>query len=128
MRFGKRVQELRSARSLSQRVLGQLIDVSHTYVSKIENGKLDFGEYPSEELIMKIAAVLEADQDELLLLARKIPSQIRKRIFERPDAFLKLAQLNDDELDRVLDDIGDTRSIIVTRTAARGQSHRRQQK
>jgi transcriptional regulator with XRE-family HTH domain len=105
MRFGKRVRELRNARNLSQRAFGQLIGVSHTYVSKIENGKLDFGDYPSEELIVKIAAALEADEDELLLLARKIPDQIKNRVFERPDAFQRLAKLDDRTLNKLLEDL-----------------------
>jgi transcriptional regulator with XRE-family HTH domain len=111
MRFGKRVRELRSARHLSQRGLGQRIGVSFTYVSKIENGKLDFGDFPSEELIRKIAAALDADEDELLLLARKIPEHIKNRVLERPDAFLKLAQLDDEELDRVMNGLGNIEGV-----------------
>ena len=48
MRFGDRVRDLRTSRGLSQRVLGKQNGVSFTYVSKIENEKLDFGDYPSE--------------------------------------------------------------------------------
>lgn len=55
MRFGERVRELRKAKGLSQRALGVKVGVSFTYVSKIENEKLDFGDYPSEELIGKLA-------------------------------------------------------------------------
>jgi transcriptional regulator with XRE-family HTH domain len=105
MRFGKRVRELRNARNLSQRAFGQLIGVSHTYVSKIENEKLDFGDYPSEELILKIAAVLDADEDELLILAKKIPEHIRQRVLDRPEVFSRLARLDDKALDRVFKDL-----------------------
>lgn len=106
-RFGERVRELRKAKNLGQRAFGQMIGVSHTYVSKIENEKLDFGDYPSEELIVKIAKAVNADEDELLVLAKKIPEQIKGRVLQRPDAFRKLAQLDDETLDRLLEDLED---------------------
>src|SRR5262249_55539823 len=46
----------------------------------------------------------DADADELLLLAQKIPPQIRKRVLERPDAFRTLASLDDEALDRLVAD------------------------
>ena len=102
MRFGDRVRELRTQRGLSQRALGERVGVSFTYISKVENGKLDFGDYPSEDLIRRLAAALDADEEELLLLAEKIPEPIRRRFFERPDAFRQLARLDDRRLNRVL--------------------------
>lgn len=102
MRFGDRVRQLRKAKNLGQRALAKEIGVSHTYVSKIENEKLDFGDYPSEELIGKIAKALDADEYELLLLAEKIPEQIRKRVMEQPAAFRKIAQLDDETLQKLL--------------------------
>lgn len=53
MRFGQHIRDLRRARSLSQRARADRIGVSFTYVSKIENDKLDFGDYPSEEPIVR---------------------------------------------------------------------------
>jgi hypothetical protein len=52
-----------------------------------------------------LAAALEADEDELLLLARKVPEAIRKRVIERPDAFRKFASLDDEDIDRLLKEI-----------------------
>ena len=100
--FGERIRELRKAQNLGQRALADLIGVSHTYVSKIENEKLDFGDYPSEELIRKIAKALDADEYELLLLAKKIPDEIKQRVLERPDAFRKIAELDDKTLNELL--------------------------
>src|SRR5664279_4310106 len=102
VRFGERLRELRKARNLSQRTLGSQVGVSFTYISKIENEKLDFGDYPSEELICKLATALEVDEDELLILAEKIPAAIRERLFERPDVFRALARCDDKTLDRVM--------------------------
>jgi transcriptional regulator with XRE-family HTH domain len=100
--FGQRVRQLRKAKNLGQRPLAERVGVSFTYISRIENENLDFGLYPSEELIVKLAEALDADADELLLLAQKIPEPIRKRVLERPDAFRVLATLDDETLDLVL--------------------------
>lgn len=105
MRFGEKIRELRKAKNLSQRGLGEMVGVSFTYISKVENEKLDFGDYPSEELIRKLAKALDTDEDELFLLAKKIPDQIRKRVMERPDAFRKFANLDDVDIDRLLGQI-----------------------
>ena len=78
------------------------VGVSFAYISKVENGKLDFGDYPSADLIRSLAKALDADEDELLLLAEKIPEPIRRRFFERPDAFRQIARLDDQRLDRLL--------------------------
>ena len=102
MRFGDRIRAIRTAKGFSQRALGERVGVSFTYISKVENGKLDFGDYPSEDLIRRLAAALDADEEELLLLAEKIPEAIRRRFFERPDAFRLIARLDDKRLDRVL--------------------------
>jgi len=107
MTLGRRVRQLRRAKGLTLRDLAPKVGVGFTYLSKVENGRLGFGEYPSEELILKIANVLDADADELLLLAKKIPASVRKRVIQRPDVFLKLAALDDEALDRIVADLGD---------------------
>ena len=103
MQFGERIRGLRKARNLSQRELGAKTGVSFTYISKIENGKLDFSDYPSEALIQKMGVVLDTDINELLLLAQKIPGRIRRRVFERPDVFLKVAELDNATCDHLLE-------------------------
>ncbi len=74
--------------------------VPFTCISEVENEKLDFGDYPSEELIRKLAEALETGVDELLILAKNIPEQIRQRVIERPDAFRKFARLDDESRER----------------------------
>jgi HTH-type transcriptional regulator, competence development regulator len=100
--FGAKLRELRKAKNLSQRALGEQVGINFTYLSKIESEKLDFAQYPSEDLIRKLASALDADVDELLLLAKKIPADIRERVIERPDAFRKIASLDDGALDEIL--------------------------
>jgi len=105
--FGERIRDLRKGMGLSQRALGDIVGVNFTYLSKIENERLDFAQYPSEELIRKLADALEADVDELLLLAQKIPEDIKGRVLERPDVFRKLAKLDDETLNKLLEDLED---------------------
>ena len=93
------------------RSLSEKVGVTFTYLSKIENHKLSFGEFPGEDLIRRLAFALDADPDELLLLAEKIPEAIRRRILQRPDVFRRMADLDDRHLDDVL--------IFVERMAAR---------
>jgi transcriptional regulator with XRE-family HTH domain len=107
MKFGEKVRSLRQAKGLSQRALAPQLGIDFTYLSKIENERLACGDYPSEGLICKIARVLDADEDELLLLAEKIPPAIRRRVMERPDAFRRLARLDDGALDRLLQQVAD---------------------
>jgi transcriptional regulator with XRE-family HTH domain len=79
-KFGQRVRELRRAKNLGQRALAAKMGVSFTYVSRIECETLDFGPYLSEEWICKLAKALDANPDELLLLPKKIPEPIRRRV------------------------------------------------
>lgn len=55
--------------NFGQRPLAKQVGISFTYLSKIENDQLDFGEYLSDNLIRRLATPIEADEDELLLLA-----------------------------------------------------------
>jgi HTH-type transcriptional regulator, competence development regulator len=101
-RFGQRVRQLRLAKGMSLRDLAPQVHVGFTYLSKVETGRLDFGSYPSEALIHKLAEALDADEDELLLLAEKIPAKIKTMVLKRPDAFSRMADLDGRKLDAVL--------------------------
>jgi hypothetical protein len=48
-----------------------------------ETGPIDFAQRPSKDLIGRLAA-LDADEDEFLILAKKVPPTKRERVFERP--------------------------------------------
>ena len=83
------------------------MSVSVSYISKVENGKLHFGDYPSEKFIHKLAGELQADEDELLLLANKVPASILCRIRQRPEFFRKLAKMDVNELDTLASTISE---------------------
>jgi transcriptional regulator with XRE-family HTH domain len=61
MAFGERVRELRKERGLSQRDLAGRSGIDFTYLSKIENGRM---EPPSEEVIRRVALALGTDADD----------------------------------------------------------------
>jgi transcriptional regulator with XRE-family HTH domain len=105
MTFGKRILELRTAKNLTQREVADKIGINFTYLSKIENDKLQQDTFPGEDTIKKLAEALGANEDELLLLAQRIPDSIRQRVIQRPDAFRKVASLDDETLNKLLGEI-----------------------
>lgn len=100
--LGKHIRELRKARGLTLRVLADRVGVGFTYLSKIENEKLEEGHAPSERLIHRLAVELGADEQYLLQLASRIPPHLQQRIRERPDVFFRLATLSDSALDGIV--------------------------
>ena len=101
MNFGQRVRELRIARAMTQFALAERLDVSMSYISKVERGRLQSSDYPSEKFIHRLANELAADEDELLLLADKVPEVLRQRIRERPEVFRLVAALDSHEMDQL---------------------------
>lgn len=102
MTFGEQVRELRFQRGLTQKELAERLAVSVSYISKVENERLHFGDYPSEKFVHKLAEELQADEDELLLLTDRVPEAIRKRVRERPDLFKRITTLSDQEIESLL--------------------------
>jgi len=104
--FGTKVRELRHAKGWSLRDLAEKVGVGFTYLSRVENERLNFGDYPSDALIHRLADALDADEGELLLLAKRIPEPVKKRVLQRPDAFLAFATCDDATLDKLMVEIG----------------------
>jgi transcriptional regulator with XRE-family HTH domain len=96
--FGTRLPTLRQEKGVSQNRLATAVGVHFTY----ETGKLNFALYPGADLVTRIAAALDANDTESLLLAKKVPRLIRERLLARLDDFRKLAALDDAALDEVI--------------------------
>lgn len=103
-----RVRQLRHAKDWSLRDLAGKVGVGFTYLSRVENERLNFGDYPSDALIHRLADALDADEEELLLLAKRIPEPVKKRVLQRPDAFCAFATCDDATLDKLMVQIGET--------------------
>lgn len=88
MSFGRTLKKLRLKADLTQAELAEAVGVDFTYLSKIENERV---EPPSERIILQIAEVLraklgaEVDPDELVALAGKIPSRLLSSLAEDPE-------------------------------------------
>ena len=99
--FGKRLQELRRDRGLTQRGLAARVGIDFTYLSKLENGR---GEPPSDQTVVKLALELSADSEELLALAGKVPAELREKAADDPEFALllrRLPSLPKDVMDRI---------------------------
>ena len=74
-------------------------------LSRVENERLNFGDDPSDALIHRLSDALECDEEELLMLAHRVPERTRIRVLQRPDVFGALAECDDKTLDKVLGQI-----------------------
>ena len=72
--FGRHLRRLRLQKGFTLRSLAEVSRVDFTYLSKIENGKLDY--YPSANTIRAFARALDIDSLELLRLADKVPPEL----------------------------------------------------
>jgi HTH-type transcriptional regulator, competence development regulator len=107
MRSGPEVRTVRQAPGLSRRAQAPRLGINVSYLSKLENERLDCGDDPSEELICQIAQVLDDNEDEFMLRAEEIPPAIRRRVMGRPDAVRRLARLDDRTLDRLRESVAE---------------------
>jgi len=95
MEFGRRLRELRKQKKISQRDLATQVAVDFTYLSKIEGGRLA---PPSEDVIRRLAQALDADENELINLAGKVPKDLKAVLEESPQAVELLRVLSERKL------------------------------
>lgn len=103
--FGQTIRQLRTSRNLTQRALAKQVGINFTYLSKIENNRLEPGQSPKKETITRLADALGTDSDDLLLLARRIPDSISRQIIQRPALFRRIACLDDETFEQLLDSL-----------------------
>jgi transcriptional regulator with XRE-family HTH domain len=105
--FGELLKALRKEKKITQRRLADLIGIDFTYISKIENGSM---EPPAEDKILNMAKVFEIDPDQLLISAKKVPSDFQKIITENENVpkFLrsvpKLSENQWQSIHRIIED------------------------
>lgn len=113
--IGQRIREIRKSRNLTQRELADRVGINFTYLSRVENDRLDDEQTPREETLQRIAKALRTDPDELLLLAKRIPDAYRDRILSQPGVFRKLLNLSDTALEELIQQIEQTGRTSSTR-------------
>jgi len=75
--FGQTLRKFRHAKNVSQRELAERTEVDFSYISKIENDRLP---PPAADTIVKICEVLEISAGQLLVLAGKVPTEVKEAI------------------------------------------------
>ncbi len=120
---GQRIREIRKQRNLTQRELADRVGINFTYLSRVENDRLDDEQTPREETLQKIAQALDTDSDELLLLARRIPDAFRNRILAKPGIFRRILNLSDVALEEMLANL-DAESESESEPAAKSKSRK----
>jgi transcriptional regulator with XRE-family HTH domain len=92
--FGNKIRELRNQAGIGLRELARLINKSPGYLSDVE---LERVPPPSQEVIIRIAIVLDTDKNELLTAAKKVDPELSNYVAQQPQAadFLRLAKEKD---------------------------------
>lgn len=85
--LGQRIRRTRTQRDLGLREMARLVDISPTYLSRVETDEEQ--NPPAEETLKKIAEVLGENLGELMHLAGRVPSDVDEIVREdaaMPDA------------------------------------------
>ena len=102
--FGQTIRHLRKEKRLTQKDVAKKLNIDVTYLSKIENEKLN---PPAQDKIIALAKILEVDSDFLITEAGKVPEDIVNMIPKNSTTIPKLLRegkdLSDDDWDRVRD-------------------------
>lgn len=77
-RLGQRIQRMRKGKKLGLREAAGKIDVSPTYLSRIENDEEKSP--PSEKVLRSLAALLDDDVDELMAVAGRVAEDVEKLV------------------------------------------------
>jgi SOS-response transcriptional repressor LexA len=99
-RVGNLIRKLREQRGVTQRQLAQAIGSNYTYLSKIENGRLDHT--PNSKTLVAIADALQLDRDWLLTECGRPPEKLAQSIASHAEFFRRLGQLRGKQLDAAL--------------------------
>ncbi|MBO0602530.1 helix-turn-helix transcriptional regulator [Sporosarcina sp. E16_3] len=70
-KFGTRIRKLREEKKLTLRSLAEQSNLSYSFIASLEKGRYN----PSRESIFSLANPLDADVNELLMLAGFLPKQ-----------------------------------------------------
>ena len=99
-RVGNLIRKLREERGMTQRRLAEATGANYTYLSKIENGRLDHT--PSSKTLVAIADALGIDWDWLLTEYGRPPEKLTQPIASHAEFFRRLGQLRGKQLDAAL--------------------------
>lgn len=105
--FGAMIRRRRLDKKLSLRKFADMVGVSPTYLSQIEQGKVE--RPPTAERIRVMAELLDENPDQWIALAGRLPDDLTEIIKKEPEmmpALLRAARrLSPEELKRVTEDL-----------------------
>ncbi len=109
LQFGEFIRQTRLEKNISLRKFANMVNLSPTFISKMEVGEF---KPPKEENIIKIAEILSINKDTLLAMAGKVSSDLQNKIQTSPELFasflrrvsIKKLEKNWNEIECVLDD------------------------
>ena len=101
-RLGERIRRKRAEQKLGLRETATKVGISPTYLSRIET--MDEKTPPAEDVIQKLATVLNDDLDELMQLAGRVPEDVEQVLKGDPGmpAFLRSAKEQNDSGDDLM--------------------------
>lgn len=79
--FGQMLREKRIAMGYSLRKFAQLVSVSPTYLSQVEQGNV---QPPTADRVQRMAELLGENPDEWIALAGRVPEDVPKIIHKHP--------------------------------------------
>lgn len=104
--FGRVLREKRLARKLSLRKFAELVGISPTYLSQVEQENVD---PPTAERVQRMAELLGESADEWISLAGRVPGDVPGIIHQQPTEMPQLLReasgLTTDQLRQVREQI-----------------------
>ena len=103
MTFGQILKNLREQRGVGIKKLAPELQVSYTYLSKLENNKVS----PSEVMVDRVATYFGYSKDGMMLAANKIPPDVLEILKRNPESAIEYlrrefskptARLNENQL------------------------------
>ena len=82
--FGSIIRSARIAHDISLRELARIVDLSASYLSRVENNTIHGKCGPTEEVCRRLADVLDLDPDELLAAAGRVSKDVEDIIRADP--------------------------------------------
>jgi transcriptional regulator with XRE-family HTH domain len=99
VKFGDILREKRTAKGFSLRKFAELVGVSPTYLSQVEQGNVDA---PTAERVKRMADLLAENSDEWIALAGRVPDDlpeiIQKEPTEMPELLREASGLTGEQL------------------------------
>lgn len=105
--FGEALRERRIAKGYSLRKFAEMVGVSPTYLSQVEQDKVE--KPPTAERVRRMAELLGANADEWSALAGRVPEDlpgiIKKQPTQLPELLREASGLSPDQLRRLTERI-----------------------